>query len=81
MTARSRPPSERNAPSFQAMNSKVDADVPPEIVARFSAMYYVLWQMAVAISFGLASALLAVLSGASPGHRYRTSTRPFSSWD
>jgi EmrB/QacA subfamily drug resistance transporter len=42
------------------------ADVPPESLARFSAMYYVLWQLAVALGIGAASALLALLAGNQP---------------
>jgi MFS family permease len=42
------------------------ADVPPESLARFSAMYYVLWQLAVALGIGAASALLALLAGDQP---------------
>jgi hypothetical protein len=38
------------------------ADVPPESLARFSAMYYVTWQLAVALSIGATSALLAWLA-------------------
>jgi EmrB/QacA subfamily drug resistance transporter len=39
------------------------SDIPQERLARFSAMYFVLWQMAVAISVGLAAALLSLLAG------------------
>ncbi|WP_292016228.1 MFS transporter [Mesorhizobium sp.] len=42
------------------------SDVAPEQLARFSALYYILWQLAVAISVGLAAALLSLL--ASGGH-------------
>jgi EmrB/QacA subfamily drug resistance transporter len=42
------------------------ADVPPESLARFSAMYYVTWQLAVALSIGAASALLAWLAADQP---------------
>ncbi|MBE7198769.1 MAG: MFS transporter [Parafilimonas terrae] len=42
------------------------AEVPPENLARFSALYYVLWQLAVALSVGSASALLAFLAGSRP---------------
>ena len=43
------------------------ADVPPETLARFSAMYWVLWQLAVALGIGAASAVLALLAGRQPG--------------
>ncbi|MEI9401368.1 MFS transporter [Mesorhizobium argentiipisi] len=39
------------------------SDIAPEQLARFSALYYILWQLAVAISVGLASALLSLLAG------------------
>ncbi|MBZ9812755.1 MFS transporter [Mesorhizobium sp. CA7] len=39
------------------------SDIAPEQLARFSALYYILWQLAVAISVGLAAALLALLAG------------------
>ena len=39
------------------------ADVPLESLARFSALYYTLWQFAVALSVGSASALVALLAG------------------
>lgn len=42
------------------------SDIAPEQLARFSALYYILWQLAVAISVGLAAALLSLL--ASGGH-------------
>jgi EmrB/QacA subfamily drug resistance transporter len=42
------------------------ADVPPESLARFSAMYYVTWQLAVALSIGATSALLAWLATDQP---------------
>jgi hypothetical protein len=38
------------------------ADIPPEQLAPFSALYYILWQLAVAISVGLAAALLSWLA-------------------
>lgn len=40
------------------------SDIPQERLPRFSAMYFVLWQMAVAISVGLAATLLSLLAGA-----------------
>lgn len=43
------------------------ADIEPEQLARFSALYYILWQLAVAISVGAAAALLSLLAG-SEGH-------------
>ncbi|WP_224511020.1 MFS transporter [Mesorhizobium sp. CA8] len=39
------------------------SDIAPEQLAPFSALYYILWQLAVAISVGLASALLSLLAG------------------
>ncbi|WP_315923585.1 MFS transporter [Mesorhizobium sp. SP-1A] len=39
------------------------SDVAPEQLARFSALYYILWQLGVAISVGTASAMLALLAG------------------
>jgi EmrB/QacA subfamily drug resistance transporter len=39
------------------------SDVPPERLSRFSALYYVLWQLAVTISIGQASALLSLFAG------------------
>ncbi len=39
------------------------SDVAPDQLARFSALYYILWQLAVAISVGTASAMLALLAG------------------
>jgi MFS family permease len=39
------------------------ADVAVDQLARFSALYYILWQLAVAISVGTASAMLALLGG------------------
>ncbi|MDX8496217.1 MFS transporter [Mesorhizobium sp. VK22B] len=39
------------------------SDIAPEQLARFSALYYILWQLAVAISVGLAAALLSLLAG------------------
>ena len=42
------------------------SDIAPEQLARFSALYYILWQLAVAISVGLAAALLSLLAGGGP---------------
>jgi len=39
------------------------SDIAPEQLARFSALYYILWQLAVALSVGLAAALLSLLAG------------------
>lgn len=39
------------------------SDIAAEQLARFSALYYILWQLAVAISVGLAAALLSLLTG------------------
>jgi len=39
------------------------SDIGPEQLARFSALYYILWQLAVALSVGLAAALLSLLAG------------------
>ena len=39
------------------------SDIAPEQLSRFSALYYILWQLAVAISVGLAAALLSLLAG------------------
>ncbi|RVD63004.1 MFS transporter, partial [Mesorhizobium sp. M7A.F.Ca.ET.027.03.2.1] len=39
------------------------SDIAPEQLARFSALYYILWQLAVAISVGLAAAALSFLAG------------------
>lgn len=39
------------------------SDIAPEQLARFSALYYILWQLAVAISVGSASAMLSLLAG------------------
>lgn len=39
------------------------SDIPPEELGRFSALFYVLWQSAVVISFGTAAALLSSLAG------------------
>lgn len=39
------------------------SDIAPEQLARFSALYYILWQLAVAISVGLAAAVLSLLAG------------------
>jgi EmrB/QacA subfamily drug resistance transporter len=39
------------------------SDIAPEQLARFSALYYILWQLAVAISVGTAAALLSLLAG------------------
>ncbi|TGQ50784.1 MFS transporter [Mesorhizobium sp. M1C.F.Ca.ET.193.01.1.1] len=38
------------------------SDIAPEQLSRFSALYYILWQLAVAISVGLAAALLSLLA-------------------
>ena len=38
------------------------SDIAPEQLARFSALYYILWQLAVAISIGTAAAALSFLS-------------------
>jgi EmrB/QacA subfamily drug resistance transporter len=43
------------------------SDIAPEQLARFSALYYILWQLAVAISVGTAAAALSLLSAGS-GH-------------
>ncbi|TGU22587.1 MFS transporter, partial [Mesorhizobium sp. M4B.F.Ca.ET.150.01.1.1] len=37
------------------------SDIAPEQLSRFSALYYILWQLAVAISVGLAAAMLSLL--------------------
>lgn len=37
-------------------------DVPPEKLGHFSAIYFVLWQMAVAVGMGLSSALVSLLA-------------------
>ena len=42
------------------------AGVPSERLARFSALYHGLWQLAVAMGVGAASAMMAVLSGGRP---------------
>ncbi len=42
------------------------SDIAPEQLARFSALYYILWQLGVAISVGTAAALLSVLAGNGP---------------
>ncbi|MBZ9742468.1 MULTISPECIES: MFS transporter [unclassified Mesorhizobium] len=42
------------------------SDIAPEQLARFSALYYILWQLAVAISVGLAAAMLSFLAGGGP---------------
>ncbi|RWF64913.1 MFS transporter [Mesorhizobium sp.] len=39
------------------------SDIAPEQLGRFSALYYILWQLAVAVSVGLAAALLSLLAG------------------
>ncbi len=39
------------------------SDIAPEQLARFSALYYILWQLAVAISVGFAAAMLSLLAG------------------
>jgi EmrB/QacA subfamily drug resistance transporter len=38
------------------------SDIAPEQLARFSALYYILWQLGVAISVGTAAAALSLLS-------------------
>jgi EmrB/QacA subfamily drug resistance transporter len=43
------------------------SDIAPEQLARFSALYYILWQLAVALSVGLAAAVLSFLAGGGPG--------------
>jgi hypothetical protein len=43
------------------------SDIAPEQLARFSALYYILWQLGVAISVGTAAAALSLLS-AGNGH-------------
>jgi MFS family permease len=42
------------------------SDIAPEQLARFSALYYILWQLAVALSVGLAAAVLSFLAGGGP---------------
>ena len=42
------------------------SDIAPDQLARFSALYYILWQLGVAISVGTAAALLSVLAGNGP---------------
>lgn len=42
------------------------SDIAPDQLARFSALYYILWQLGVAISVGLAAALLSFLAGGGP---------------
>jgi MFS family permease len=42
------------------------SDIAAEQLARFSALYYILWQLGVAISVGTAAALLSVLAGNGP---------------
>ena len=42
------------------------SDIAAEQLARFSALYYILWQLGVAISVGTAAALLSVLAGKGP---------------
>jgi MFS family permease len=39
------------------------SDIAPDQLARFSALYYILWQLAVAIGVGLAAATLSLLAG------------------
>ncbi|WP_144223046.1 MFS transporter [Mesorhizobium amorphae] len=39
------------------------ADIEPEQLARFSALYYILWQLGVAIGVGIAAAVLSFLAG------------------
>jgi EmrB/QacA subfamily drug resistance transporter len=43
------------------------SDIAPEQLARFSALYYILWQLGVAVSVGTAAAALSLLSAGS-GH-------------
>lgn len=38
------------------------SDIAPEQLARFSALYYILWQLAIAVSVGTAAAALSMLS-------------------
>lgn len=42
------------------------SDIAPEQLARFSALYYILWQLGVAISVGTAAAALSWLAGGGP---------------
>jgi len=42
------------------------SDIAPDQLARFSALYYILWQLAVAVSVGLAAAMLSFLAGGGP---------------
>lgn len=42
------------------------SDIAPEQLARFSALYYILWQLSVAVSVGMAAALLSFLAGSGP---------------
>jgi len=42
------------------------SDIAPDQLARFSALYYILWQLGVAISVGTAAALLSLLAGGGP---------------
>jgi EmrB/QacA subfamily drug resistance transporter len=39
------------------------SDIPQEQLARFSALYFILWQVGVAVSVGLAGAMLSLLAG------------------
>ena len=48
------------------------SDIAPEQLARFSALYYILWQLAVAISVGTSAAILSLLAGGG-----RASTQDF----
>jgi MFS family permease len=41
------------------------SDIAPEQLARFSALYYILWQLGVAVSVGTAAAALSLLSAGS----------------
>lgn len=42
------------------------SDIASEQLARFSALYYILWQLGVAVSVGTASAVLSLLAGGGP---------------
>ena len=42
------------------------AEVTPDQLARFSTLYHVLWQLAVAVSIGTAAALIAPIQGVAP---------------
>jgi MFS family permease len=51
---------------FGSTGNLAYAEVPPEDLARFSSLYYMLWQLAVALSVGTASAIIAVLAARQP---------------